>query len=119
MPKISEHSHQVSFFQWLKFQHPAVDCVTFAVPNGGQRNIVVAKKLKAEGVKAGIPDICCALPVGGYHALFIEMKAEGGRVSKEQAERITELKKNGYAVCVCYGFTEARDCMERYLSGEV
>lgn len=119
MPKISEHDHQVSFFQWLRLQHPAVDCVTFATPNAAKRSFKLAAHMRAEGLRSGVPDICCAYPSGEYHGLFIEMKAEKGKLSENQKRWIEALRKSGYAVCVCYGFTEARDCMERYLVGEV
>lgn len=54
------------------------------IPNGGQRDKAVAAKLKTEGVKAGVPDLCLPVPRGKYHGLYIEMKATGGRPSREQ-----------------------------------
>lgn len=48
---------------------------TFAIPNGGKRNVIVAQKMKAEGVRAGIPDLCLPVMRGGYGGMYIELKA--------------------------------------------
>ena len=115
----TEHQEQCSFFKWLKIQYPHVDVTTFAVPNGGKRSKAGAQQLKNEGVKKGVCDIFSAFPVDGFHGRFIEMKVIDGTVSKEQTEWITNLRGNGYACCVCYGFDQAKECMQRYLKGEV
>jgi len=98
----SEHNEQVNFVNWLEYNYP--DYKLFAVPNGGKRNIVTAKKLKAEGVKPGVPDI--VIP---KLFLYIEMKKQkGGAVSKEQREWIEYLQGCGYTAEVCRGFEEAK-----------
>lgn len=91
--------------------------LAFAVPNGGKRGKAEAARLKAEGVKAGAPDLCVAEPRGGYHGLWVEMKrAKGGRVSKEQREFHAELLARGYHVVVAEGADEGFRAIERYLS---
>jgi hypothetical protein len=80
----------------------------FAIPNGGQRHPAVAAKLKAEGVKAGVPDIFLAWPSGNYHGLFVEMKVGKNKPSKLQEEWIAGLFAAGYACVVCYGFEAAK-----------
>lgn len=110
---MSEHKEQCAFFNWFEFQYPNV--LAFAIPNGGVRHPAVAKKLKAEGVKAGIPDIFIA---DGKPGLFIEMKEpKKGSLSKNQKEVIPRLKAAGYPVVVCYGWDEARKAAENYLRG--
>ena len=67
-----EHDEQVSLFQWAGiavFKFPELNCM-FAIPNGGLRNPVVARKLKAEGVKSGVSDIFLSVARGGYHNLY-------------------------------------------------
>jgi hypothetical protein len=89
----------------------------FAIPNGGHRHIKVAVKLKAEGVKAGVPDLM--LPVasasGEFHGLFIEMKTEKGRPSKEQKRWLAGLKANGYRTEICHSAGEAIAVLKEYL----
>ena len=68
MPRDLEHQEQVALFNWAKFfENKCKDLgMMYAIPNGGKRHIAVARKLKAEGVKAGVPDIFLAVPVEGF-----------------------------------------------------
>jgi hypothetical protein len=86
----------------------------FAIPNGGLRNLSVATKLKAEGVKKGVPDMFLPLANETYHGLFIELKTETGRASKEQKEMIDKLNANGYRAVVCFGYKSAIEEIKNY-----
>ncbi len=90
----------------------------YHIPNGGSRNAIEALNLKRQGVKAGVPDLCLPVARGGYHGLYIELKRKGGRLSAAQRVWIENLRAQGYAVMVCYGFREAADTLEGYLSEE-
>lgn len=88
----------------------------FAVPNGGARRPVEAAIMKAEGVRAGVPDLFLALPVAPYAGLFCEMKrADGGSTTKEQKAWLTKLSTAGYMTSVCHGAEEAIDTIKRYV----
>lgn len=114
----SEHDEQVALFQWaahMSGKYPELRLM-YAIPNGGLRNPVVASKLKAEGVKAGVPDIFLPAARCGYHGLYIEMKrTKGGRLSTEQAQWITDLLGQGYAVYKAEGWVKAKEIIESYL----
>ena len=91
----------------------------YAVPNGGNRNIVTARKLKAEGVKPGVPDVCLPVPRGDYHGLYVEMKRQkGGVVSPEQKAWLQALKGQGYRAEVCKGAAEAWDVIREYIQAQ-
>ncbi len=65
----------------------------FAVPNGGSRNAVEAKKLKETGLMAGVSDLIVVLP---NKILFIEVKTEKGIQSESQLKfekKICELNQ--------------------------
>ncbi|MFI3270839.1 MAG: VRR-NUC domain-containing protein, partial [Pseudomonadota bacterium] len=87
--------------------------------NGGHRHIAVASKLKAEGVKAGIPDLFLPVPRGELHGLYIEMKAQGGKVSPAQKAMMKALKGQGYGCIVAYTWNQAFETIKEYLSEEV
>lgn len=88
----------------------------YAIPNGGKRDIRTAVKLKATGVKKGVPDINLDVPVGRYHGLRIELKKPKlGKISKEQSEFMERLQQQGFRCEVCYGWLEARDVIVNYL----
>lgn len=92
----------------------------YHIPNGGKRGKIEAARFKAMGVKAGVPDLHLAVPRGGYHGLYIEMKRrENGRVSADQCEWIDGLRENGYCVAVAYGCHEAEAVLEAYLRGKI
>lgn len=113
----TEHWEQTQLFAWAE-NFRELDQM-YAVPNGGHRDIRVAVKLKEEGVKAGVPDICLPLPRGGKHGLYIELKRRKyGRVSADQLKWLEALMREGYACAVCCGWERARDVIEEYLRGE-
>src|SRR5699024_826416 len=74
--RMTEHDEQVQRIRWAGLARGAYPALRWlhAVPNGGARNIVVARKLKAEGVQRGVPDLCLPVPRGPYHGLYIELK---------------------------------------------
>lgn len=117
--KSLEHAEQVSLMQWWSLQcrrFGIPEQLLFAIPNGGQRNIITAKRMKDEGVRAGIPDLFLAVPRGKFHGLFVEMKkTRGGVVSDAQKACMQMLSENGYCVTVCHGFIEAKTAITRYL----
>lgn len=113
-----EHEHQKALFIWwaLESGRRGINSrLMWATPNGGKRHIGTAIKLKAEGVKRGIPDVFLAIPSQGYHGLFIELKAPKGRVSPEQSDMLDLLRANGYVCRVCFGWDQAREVIEGYL----
>ncbi|MBV1928237.1 MAG: VRR-NUC domain-containing protein, partial [Gammaproteobacteria bacterium] len=92
----------------------------FAIPNGGDRHPVVAAKLKAEGVKRGVPDVCLPVVRGGYHGLYIELKkpkdsTPAGKPTEEQIEWLAALGDQGYFAALCVGWDAARKTIVDYL----
>jgi ribonuclease HIII len=108
-----EHQLQVSCIKWFRWNYPHL--LIFAIPNGSHRHIAVARKLKAEGVVAGIPDLFIAIPNSEYNGLFVEMKAGKNKTTEIQNEIINKLKSNNYAVEVCYSFDEFTNIINNYL----
>lgn len=121
-----EHAQQSALFQQISLSlatYPEL-ALAFAIPNGGQRNKITAAKMKAEGTKAGIPDIFLPVARQGCHGLWVEMKAtypngKRGTTSPEQRRWIKALADQGYRVVVCYDWQEAYQVMVEYLTGEM
>lgn len=90
-----------------------------AVPNGGYRHKSTAVKLKAEGVKPGVPDIDLPVLRGGYSGLHIELKVWPNKVTPEQDAWLKALRGQGRYCTVCYGASEAWYVIMRYLTGEL
>lgn len=122
----SESKEQQALFAWWQYTHHSLglpETVLFAVPNGGRRDAVTGARLKAEGVRAGIPDICLAVARGGYHGLFLELKrpetpgSRKGQVSASQKVVQEALREQGYQCAVCYGARDAVSAICAYLTG--
>jgi hypothetical protein len=112
-----EHFEQKALFDWAYYQCGKTPelALLYAIPNGGKRAKAGAGKLKAEGVKAGVPDICLPVPCGKYHGLYIELKAEGGRASDSQRSWMAALAAQQYRVHLCIGWHAAKAVIEEYL----
>lgn len=111
---MSEHDSQVAFFQWANLQRfPGIELL-HATPNGGYRDIRTASKLKAEGVKAGVPDVSWPVARGGFIGLAIEFKFGDGNPSKDQRERITKMQREGWCVAVCWDWPAAARLLTGY-----
>ena len=116
----TEHAHQVALFCWLASQlaaYPEVKWV-YAIPNGGERNPIVAARLKAEGVKSGVSDICLPFSRQGYFGFYIEMKKPKGKESPTQIEFGAFLKSQNYLYTMCDDWEKARDCITWYLTNK-
>lgn len=114
----TEAQEQKTLFEWAdlaKVKYPALKLM-YHIPNGGSRNAIEAKNLKAQGVKAGVPDICLPVPNKHHTALYIELKRrKGGQLSDKQRGWINALNRVGCRAVVCRGFDEAKATILEYL----
>ena len=112
-----------------------------AIPNGGSRGdtdksrAIEGGKMKAEGVKTGVHDICWPFSVRennsdkysglNYCGLYIEMKRRTLKrandphhgCSNEQKDFGQFVHDNGFYVTVCYGWEEAANVIRDYYRG--
>jgi hypothetical protein len=120
--KLSEHDEQKALFDWAELDGRPGLSMMFAIPNGGHRKKQVAAKLKAEGVKRGVPDICLPVARNGYNGLYIELKkpkdtTPAGKPTKEQIEWLGALSDEGYFAVMCIGWEAAKATICDYLDG--
>lgn len=146
-----EHLIQVPIVRWARAvakshfirtgkKHP-LDSL-YAIPNGEARPAEtytrksdgktirfsrVGKRLKDEGVLAGMPDLCLPCARKDSHALYIEVKAPGGKkdllgkkqkagsLSDAQKERRRELIGLGNCVIVAWSADEGIETLKWYL----
>lgn len=121
----SEHGEQAALFCWAAdnvVQYPQLKYL-FAVPNGFCGDSGQKAKMKAEGLRTGVPDVFLPSSGGGkdawYAGCFIEMKVGKNKPSAEQEDWINYLTKAGYYCKVCYSWIEAKDTLIAYLEGRV
>lgn len=119
---MSEHDEQVALIEWAQSQtniYPELQLL-YAVPNqggAGRAAIIRGQKMKREGMRKGVPDLCLPISRGNFLTLYIEMKDVGskGRLSPEQNNWISLLSEAGHNVQVCHGFEEAMNTLINYL----
>jgi hypothetical protein len=115
--KHSEDAEQALLFEWASY-HPSLRWL-FAVPNGGRRDALEARRLKKQGVKSGVSDIFLPIAKGEYHGMFIEMKrrrVDGpSQVSASQRDFQIVMAGSGYKAVVCFGADEAIKEITNYL----
>ena len=112
-----EHEEQANVVQWFDLQYPQLSRLLFAIPNGANKSIATAMKFKREGLRPNFPDLGLAVARRGYNGMFIEMKrVKGGVLSEGQKQYADDLNAAGFYACVAYGFDQARQYIDRYLS---
>ena len=88
----------------------------YAVPNGGGRTIQEGVRLKMEGVQKGVPDLVLPIARGGFHGLYLELKAGKGRTSEEQDGWLAFLDSQGYRVATAWTTERAFRILEDYMN---
>lgn len=119
-----EKSEQIRVFAWAAINQSRYPQLRWlhAIPNANSQRQV------AEGVRAGISDICLPYPIGDnygnfYSGLYLELKLESrrnqknGGCSDSQIEFTDYANSVGYVAKICYGWQEAVREIERYLGG--
>lgn len=115
----SESQIQTEFFAVIRFNEAIYPYLTLirAIPNGGQRHIITAVRLKKEGVVAGTPDVAIWIPSSNaeFKGAFIEFKVPKGKQTPAQIAFRDQVIDKGYDYRVCYSPDEALDFIELYL----
>lgn len=113
--KDPEHQMQVACVNWFRMQYRKYQLLLFAIPNGGHRNRIVAAKLKAEGVVAGVADLFLSVPSNRFFGLYIEMKIKPNNQTDSQKAFQSMVEKQGYRYEVVYNFDQFEKLINEYL----
>lgn len=120
-PVPTESVEQQRLMMWAemaKGAHPELGML-YHIPNEGKRSRKTGARMRAEGLKKGVPDFCLPVARRGKHGLYIELKrTKGGRLSEAQSEWLDRLMVEDYGVAVCYGWEDAARVIKSYLGGE-
>lgn len=121
-----EAQHGIALIEWADLSealHPELAYLTH-IPNGGARNAKTGYDLKRQGVRRGIWDYNLSVRTPLYPGLWTELKKpeertkRRGGLSPEQVAFGAFVHAQGYATVVAYEWTEARDAVVAYLTGE-
>ena len=121
---ITEHEIQSSFIRWTNGIEAEKECpearLIFAIPNAGKRSIGAAKYYKAEGLKAGFPDLFLPVARKGYHGMFIEFKrSKNDKLRDNQRQWKKDLEAQGYYHCIVWSVDMAIEETINYLKDNI
>lgn len=103
------------YFRWLGYTYPRAFKVAHHIANEGKRSIAGGARLKAQGLKAGIPDIHIPIGLKGYHSLYIELKVPPNKLTDSQVSMKKNLELEGNLCYVCYSLDEAMKVTTDYM----
>ncbi len=115
--KRSEFQEQVIVFKWAKLcenTYPQLKLLHASL-NGVRLTIGQAVKAKDSGMKRGIPDINLPFACKEYSQLYIEMKVDKNKLTKDQEELKELLIAGGSHYVVAYSADEAIKAITEYL----
>lgn len=111
-----ELSEQITFFQWLRLQHPALHRIAVHPRNEGKRTYQQARRQRLEGaLNVGASDII----IPGHPAFVCEMKRRDhtqSRWQEGQLEYLEAAHNAGAFVCVALGADAAIEALECYIT---
>lgn len=102
--------------KWAKM-HPICRDSLIHIANERRTSPSHGAMLKAMGVMPSVSDLFLMVTAGGLSGYWIELKAPGKRVTKEQAEFLSRARENGYAADWFDNWEKAKDSIVNYLSG--
>lgn len=120
-----EGQEQTALIRWLygeKMRGQPVGELYDAIyhpPNGGARHKKTAADMKRQGVKSGVSDLVVRQARGGWHGLYLELKATPPRnagLADSQREWLEGAEYEGYCSSLALGFEEAKAVLREYAS---
>jgi len=110
-----EHLLQRTILREVHLRFPSIAHRLHAIPNGGGRSKAQAGKLKAEGVRPGVPDLHLPIPTPSSVGLYIELKKARACPSPDQWDWLTHLHRHGYTARVINHPDDAIRTISNYL----
>ncbi len=114
-----ESRTQQALCEWWRYAckgYGLPEIALMAIPMQGWRTIVNATRMKKEGARRGTWDLQLTVARGGFHSLWIEMKATGGKLTPDQIAFGYHLTAQGFCVDVCWTLDAAVKRIVTYLA---
>lgn len=85
------------------------------VANERKTSFQAGARLKAKGVKSGVPDVLIFDPKNNYSGLAIELKIKPNKPTQNQLEWLKRLENVNWKTAIAYDFNEAKEIIDEYL----
>lgn len=111
----SEEDHlHYQIVEWMSYEHKNAFFIHVRNETGAKVTPTMMNKMRALGVRKGVPDLLFFDPRHGYTGLAIEVKTPQGTVTKEQREFLANLKERGWLTAVVRSFEQAKQIIDDY-----
>lgn len=110
-----EDAVHISIVDWFNYQFPELADDFHHYANERKCSLAYGAKLKRMGVKRGVLDFNLCIALNGYHGLWIELKVEKGKLTREQIAFIKRKNQRGYLAVAVWGFEAAIQVIKTYL----
>jgi len=108
---VSEHRLQVSVLELLE-THAVRNVYWFSIPNEAKRTPMLASRMKARGLRAGVADLCVML--SGGKVAWLELKTLKGSQSEAQKNFAEICLVLGHPYAVAHDLDEALAALRRW-----
>jgi hypothetical protein len=112
-----EQITHINLYNWFVEKFPELEDDLHHFANERRCSVQEGRNLKRMGVKRGVSDFFLAFPVGEYAGLWLELKENNGKLSKEQIEFLNKKSSRGYMTASALGLEEGRMAFSHYLKG--
>lgn len=118
-----EGMEQKKLMSWLRGEYMRGSEVgqlyphVFHPPNGGVRSWKTATDMKQQGVRSGVSDLVVRQARGGWHGLYLELKATPPRdagLADSQHEWLEGSEGEGYCAALALGLEQAKGVLREY-----
>ena len=117
--KYPEHEICVEIVRWFRTRYGRYTNRFFHITNEQNTTPQAGWRLNQIGRMTGVADYHLAVPCAPYPCLWLEIKTEKGQLSESQQFFLEEMRAGGYGAAVAYGYFEAIEILEAWMSGDI
>lgn len=110
-----EQIDHINTVNWFNYEFPDLVDDFHHFANERRCGWQQGRTLKRMGVKKGVSDLFLAIPMQGYHGLWIELKVGKGKLSEEQIKFLERKTSRGYFAIAVWGHEAAKEVIKSYL----
>ena len=117
-PKLLESHAQRGFIKFCRSHPDPRIYMTFSIHNSGRKAPITYGKDIAEGLLAGVADVCVPYPTNLHHALFLEFKSPTGKQSEKQKKFEIFCIKYNYEYKITRSTNDAINVLTTYINSK-
>jgi hypothetical protein len=119
MPLQPEQILQINFVNWFNHEFPELEECLFHFANERKCSIQQGVILKRMGVKRGVNDLFLCISQENKAGLWLELKVDKKKLTKEQIDFGKLMSKNNYRVAAAWTLEEAKEVFMHYLKNYI